>query len=241
MNLIFILSCLFNIQGKEPYLYDFIKKKRLWLQFRHLQTYSFKLRMMIKTTKLNILISVWMTLTFIQGHNCVRNKKLWCPCPHKFLYQSGWNSVCCHNLLVCWSSCSSYFAQVIFQGDNSADVILWNMCLTLSCAKACEPICFKLGMMLNTTKLYSLILVWMALMFARGHRAIGKVELVQSLCCKAASQMNMMVDYVRKMTVKKSCKYGEYGWFEHLLSFLSHSCKLARIWNLGLPHSRQMA
>ena len=27
----------------------------------------------------------------------------------------------------------------------------------------------------------------------------------------------MMVDYVREMTVKKSCKYGRYGLFEHLL------------------------
>ena len=27
----------------------------------------------------------------------------------------------------------------------------------------------------------------------------------------------VMVDCVRKMTVKKSCKYGEYGSFEHLL------------------------
>ena len=26
-----------------------------------------------------------------------------------------------------------------------------------------------------------------------------------------------MVDYARKMTVKKSCKYGEYGSFEHIL------------------------
>ena len=29
--------------------------------------------------------------------------------------------------------------------------------------------------------------------------------------------MFMMVDYVRKMTVNKSCKYGEYGSFKHLL------------------------
>ena len=29
-----------------------------------------------------------------------------------------------------------------------------------------------------------------------------------------------VVDNVREMTEKKSCKYGEYGWFEHLL-FLS--------------------
>ena len=26
-----------------------------------------------------------------------------------------------------------------------------------------------------------------------------------------------MVDYVREITVKKSCKYGEYGSFVHLL------------------------
>ena len=30
-----------------------------------------------------------------------------------------------------------------------------------------------------------------------------------------------MVDNVREMAVKKSCKYGEYGSFEHLL-FLVH-------------------
>ena len=31
--------------------------------------------MMIGTTKLYIFISIWMTLTFIQGHSCMRNKK----------------------------------------------------------------------------------------------------------------------------------------------------------------------
>ena len=32
-----------------------------------------------------------------------------------------------------------------------------------------------------------------------------------------ATQMFLMVEYVKKMTVKKSCKYGENGLFEHLL------------------------
>ena len=32
-----------------------------------------------------------------------------------------------------------------------------------------------------------------------------------------ATQMFMMVDDVREMALKKSCKYGEYGSFEHLL------------------------
>ena len=50
---------------------------------------SFKFGLMIKTTKLYILILVSMTLTFIQGHSGIRNKKLWCPFSHKFIYRFG--------------------------------------------------------------------------------------------------------------------------------------------------------
>ena len=32
-------------------------------------------------------------------------------------------------------------------------------------------------------------------------------------------QMFLMVDYVREMIVKKACKCGRYGLFEHLLFF----------------------
>ena len=39
---------------------------------------SFKLGMIRETTKLYIFISMWMTLTFIQGHRSVRNQKLRC-------------------------------------------------------------------------------------------------------------------------------------------------------------------
>ena len=35
-----------------------------------------------------------------------------------------------------------------------------------------------------------------------------------------AAQMFMIVDYVREMTVKKSCKYKEYGSLGHLLFLL---------------------
>ena len=31
------------------------------------------------------------------------------------------------------------------------------------------------------------------------------------------TKMLMMIDYVREMTSKRSCKYGEYGSFEPLL------------------------
>ena len=43
--------------------------------------------------------------------------------------------------------------------------------------------------------------------------------------------MSVMVDYVREVTVKKTCKYGEYGSFEHLL-FLLHLVKGCKYWLL---------
>ena len=38
------------------------------------------------------------------------------------------------------------------------------------------------------------------------------------------AQAFMMVDYVREITAKESCKYGEYGLFEHLLFFCFVCC-----------------
>ena len=82
----------------------------------------------------------------------------------------------------------------------------------------CEPICFKVGVMLNSTKLCSLIQVWKTVMFTLCHRIMGKLEFMQSFSCKLreATQMFMIVDFVRKITVKKSFKYGEYGSFRAL-------------------------
>ena len=65
-------------------------------------------------------------------------------------------------------------------------------------------------MLLRTTKLYSLISVWMTLIFIQGHGVTGKLELVQPFCFKLyeATQIFLMIDYVKKMTAKESCKYG---------------------------------
>ena len=54
------------------------------------------------------------------------------------------------------------------------------------CEDTYEWICFKLVVMLNSTKLYSLIPVWMTMIFTQGHRVMGKLEHVQSFCCKVA-------------------------------------------------------
>ena len=86
MNLILILSHPFSIQGREPNSCDFIEKRKKINVFLYSDIYgsvSFRLGLMIKITKLYILISVWMTLTFIQGHSCMNNQKILCPFSQK--------------------------------------------------------------------------------------------------------------------------------------------------------------
>ena len=48
-----------------------------------------------------------------------------------------------------------------------------------------------------------------------------------------------MVDYVREMTVKKSCEYGNYGSFEHLLFLFQFWLALSSLTlvKLGSPPS----
>ena len=106
---------------------------------------------------------------------------------------------------LCWHDLMKYTFYIVMHQDT------------------CVMICFKLGIMLNCTKLYSLILVWMTWMFAQGHRVTGSLELVQSKLHEA-SPLFVIVDYVREMTMKNSCQYGEYGSFHHLL-FLCFPCK----------------
>ena len=73
MNLILFLSCPFNIQGRGPYMISFKKTFNIGLFSDIYRPFSLKLGMIMKT-KLYILISVWMTLTIIQGHGCIRNQ-----------------------------------------------------------------------------------------------------------------------------------------------------------------------
>ena len=60
----------------------------------------------------------------------------------------------------------------------------------------------------------------MTLLCTQGHRVTRKLE---NLCCHfvikfhETTKMFLMVNYKRRMTLKKSCRYGEYGSFEHLL------------------------
>ena len=66
---------------------------------------SFKCGVIANTSKQYCLIWVWMTLTFIQSHICMRKQKLL----HSFSLQTcdqfGWNLVCYHDMLMCSSLC----------------------------------------------------------------------------------------------------------------------------------------
>ena len=83
------------------------------------------------------------------------------------------------------------FVQVLFKWENSTWLYGIDVNIIL-CLDTCEAICFKVGMMLNTTEVYSLIQLWMTVMFTQGHKVTGKLEFVQSSCCKVAwSNLNV--------------------------------------------------
>ena len=117
------------------------------------------------------------------------------------------NEICCHNMLVSKSSYYICFAQVIFKGKNSG-MILGSIRLTWSCVRTLRTDLFRTWLMLSTTKLFSLVPVWMTLMFIEDQRFIKKLELEHSLCCKVARSNSSvdMVHCVRKTTVKEVLK-----------------------------------
>ena len=80
----------------------------------------------------------------------------------------------------------------------------------ISCSEAYKLISFKLSMMLHTSKVYSNVLVWMALTVVKGHKIMRKQNVLQSLFSVACRQSNYaIVDNAREIITKKSCKYGE--------------------------------
>ena len=110
----------------------------------------------------------------------------------------------------------SVFCTSTIQGKELCwhDFIKYMINIVL-CWDICEPICFKLGMVLYMTKLYTLIPVWMTLMFTQGHRKAG---IVQSVCCKVAWSNSNVHDYwLWKGSDCEKVLYGDYGSFEHLL------------------------
>ena len=87
--LLFRLYVVYSIfKGENPTYVILLGKKTTFNIDLYSDIYrliSFKLGMVIETTKFYILKSVWMTLTLIQGHSCMRNQN----CDGHFLANLG--------------------------------------------------------------------------------------------------------------------------------------------------------
>ena len=76
---------------------------------------------------------------------------------------------------------------IYFKREKSVYVILQKILLALVRAGTfVNQFVSELDMMLGTTKLCTLISVLTTLTFTQGHGVMGKLELVQSFCCKVA-------------------------------------------------------
>ena len=135
--------------------------------------------MVIKTTKFYILITVWMTLTFSQGHICLR-KLLKSVLIFSQISQSIWlkRSMFPQPVGLLRFRLNT-FRVISVQGRElySADFVRYTLNIDLH-SEAYQPISFKLGLMIDTSKLDILIPVYMTLTFNEGHRVIKNLECV---------------------------------------------------------------
>ena len=77
MTLILILFRAFNIQGRESYLYT-NKQLNIDLYLDMYKRIFLQIGLVIEINILYIMISVWMSLTFIHGHSSMRIQRLLC-------------------------------------------------------------------------------------------------------------------------------------------------------------------
>ena len=127
-------------------------------------------------------------MAFIQGLSCTWKQSFCAYFLSKFCRLFWWNFICCHGLLVCWSPCQIYFSRTLFNGENFTQAIFFikNTLSNGSRSGAYEPISFKFGVMLDTTKVHNLTSVWMTLTFIQSHKMSRKLYLVRSIYFKVA-------------------------------------------------------
>ena len=130
-----------------------------------------RLGTVIDTIELYILIPVYLALTLIQGHRSARKQKIMQQLSHIIYFNRfRWNLVYCWNLLVRWTPYSLYVIYLVLKGGNPFCVISFFFSSFFYfnnglCSDIYRPISFKFSIMIETTKLYILISVWMTLTF----------------------------------------------------------------------------
>ena len=76
MKLILIISCPIYGQGREPNLCDFVRKASILACIQIFTGQFFVQTRYDDTTERYILLTVWVILTFIEGHSCKRHQEL---------------------------------------------------------------------------------------------------------------------------------------------------------------------
>ena len=142
----------------------------------------------------------------------MREKKV-LPFSCKFRNQFGWNTVCCHNMLVCWSSCYIVFGTSTIQG-RELYWLLWNVCLTSSCVRILVN-----AFLSNLVWCYTLLnfTVWFQFELPCWSLKVTLLQESWNLCSHSVVKLHEAAHTFVMVTVKMSRKHGEYGSFEHLL------------------------
>ena len=146
-------------------------------------------------TTLYIFISVWMTLTFIQIHCFLSNQNFGVHFLGNFAVWMNFSLLPQHVCLLKLMLNLFYTTNIQVKKLCRQDFLKYKIYLRHRPVPGhCQPMCFKHGMMLNTTNLYSLIPAWMTLMFTLGRRVTRKLELVKSFFCKVACSNSIICD-----------------------------------------------
>ena len=176
---------------------------------------SFKLNIMIETTKFYILMQRTLVWWSYKVTVVWQIKSL---CVH-FLGNIAVDLdeiQCCHGMLVCWSFTQNYLYKykiVFCASDSQGRELCCDFMLNIVlCQHTCQSICFKLGMMLNTMK-WTVIPDWMTLNFTQGHGITGRQELVQSFCCKVTQSNSNVHDGWLCREMSEKVLHGEYRWY----------------------------
>ena len=136
----------------------FKKKKKLACVWKFDLSTSFKLFVIIDSLVLCSLIPIWLTLAFIQGHNCLKKKKAVYFFSESF--QSVFMKFCVATVSAEYVSCDQCKRKRSYLGG-----FVRNTFKTGLLSDAFKSVSFRFGLMLDSAILYSFIPVWITLIF----------------------------------------------------------------------------
>ena len=144
----------------------------------------FKLGMTVDAAELYLLILVGDLDLDSRSQACGKGKKHLCQLSHKAFSRFGWNLACCRDLLIWWTSHTSYLNQLELKTENMSDFALERKKNNVDLhSDIYRPLSLKLGIVIKLTQQYGLIPVWTSLTFIEGRICMGKQEILCLFSC----------------------------------------------------------